>query len=137
MANLTTTEIDIGQLELGECEHEDGTVNFSGADTLVRGTILARHTGNLKLQIYVKGGSSNGDGVPECVLAHDLVATGSGDLPCRVIIKGTVNKRRLVIDAQGDDSAIDATVRDLLRDHGITPVIVDQVGGALFTDEDS
>jgi len=137
MSNMTVTDIDTGDVELDESEFEDGVINFSGADTLVRGTILARHTGTLKWQIYVKGGSSNGNGTPQGVLSHELVATGSGDLPLRAMIKGTVNTRRLVIDADGDASNIDATVRDLLRAHGITPVDVDQVGGASFTDEDS
>src|SRR5688572_23829377 len=137
MANMTVTSIDIGDLELERAEFEDGLINFSGADLLVRGTILARHTGTLKFQIYVKGGSSNGNGVPQGVLANDVEATASGDKPVRVMIRGLVNKKRLVIDAQGDDSAIDATVRDLLREHNITPVDVDQIGGALFTDEDS
>lgn len=137
MANLTTTEVDIGDLELERSEFEDGVINFGGADVLARGCILARNTSTLKWQIYVKGGSSNGNGTPQGVLSHEVTATGSGDLPVRVMIKGTVNVNRLIIDAQGDASAIDATVRDLLREHNITPVDVDQVGGALFTDEDS
>jgi hypothetical protein len=137
MANLTTTEIDIGDVQLERGEFEDGVINFGGADTLVRGTILARNTSTLKWQIYVKGGSSNGDGVPEGILSHLVEATGSGDLPVRVMIRGLVNTNRLVIDADGDASNVDATVRDLLRDHGITPVNVEQIGGALFTDEDS
>jgi hypothetical protein len=137
MANMTVTDIDIGDLQLERGEFEDGVFNFSGADTLVRGTILARHTGTLKWQLYVKGGSSNGNGVPQGILSHLVEATGSGDLPVRVMIRGLVNTNRLVIDADGDASNIDATVRDLLREHNITPVNVEQIGGALFTDEDS
>ena len=137
MANLTTTEIDIGDVELERSEFEDGVINFSGADVLARGTILARNTSTLKWQIYVKGGSSNGNGVPQGVLSHEVEALGSGDLPVRVAIRALVNVNRLIIDADGDASNIDATVRDLLREHNITPVDVRQVGGALFTDEDS
>lgn len=134
---MTVTEIDIGDVELERSEFEDGVINFGGADVLVRGTILARHTGTLKWQIYAKGGSSNGNGVPQGILSHKVEATGSGDLPVRVAIRALVNVNRLVIDADGDASNIDGTVRDLLREHNITPVDVDQIGGALFTDEDS
>jgi hypothetical protein len=137
MANMTVTDIDTGDLEFDECEYEDGVVNFSGADTLARGTILARHSGTLKFQIFQKGGSSNGNGTPVAVLSHELVATASGDLPCRAIVHGDVNVNRLIIDADGDASNIDAAVRDQLRDYKITPVDVKQNAGALFTDEDS
>jgi hypothetical protein len=42
-----------------------------------------------------------------------------------------------VIDADGDDRSIDGAVMDQLRDYKITALDVEQVGGALFTDEDS
>lgn len=137
MANLTTTDIDNGDLELETSDYEDGVINFGGADTLVRGTILARDSSTLKFRLFVKGGSTNENGIPKAVLAHELVATGSGDLPCRAIVRGKVNVHRLVIDADGDDSNIDGPVRDKLRDYGVTPCDVTQLGGALLTDEDS
>lgn len=137
MSNRETTDIDIGELTLDRCEFEDGVIAFGGADVLARGTILARHSGNGKFQIFVKGGSSNGNGTPKAVLDHELIATGAGDLPVRAIVDGKVNKRRLIIDADGDDSNIDGAVLDQLRDYKITALEVEPVGGALFTDEDS
>lgn len=137
MSNMEVTDIDIGSLllETGECE--DGLINFSGADVLAAGTILARHSGTLKFQIFAKGGSSNGNGIPKGVLTYEVTATGSGDVAVRVLVEGKVNKNRLVIDADGDDSNIDGAVLDQLRDYKITAVDVQQLGGALFTDEDS
>ena len=40
---------------------------------------------------------------------------------------GEVNENRLIIDADGDNSNVDATVRDLLRQTGIEPVDVQQL----------
>lgn len=137
MANIVTTEIDTGDLEIGPCEYEDGLINFSGADLLVRGTILARDSSTLKFRIFVVGGSTNENGIPKAVLAHDVEATGSGDLAVRAIVEGNVNQDRLVIDADGDASNVTAAVRDKLRDYKITCSEVTQLDGAIFTDEDS
>jgi len=127
MANITTTNIDNGPIVLQEDLSEDGLVTFAGADVFAPGTILARHTGTLNWQLYVKGGSSNGNGVPQGVLSYELEADGAGDLPARIITAGKLNKRRLIIDADGDDSNIDATVTDLLREHGLLAEDVQQL----------
>ncbi len=137
MANLETTEIDTGTFLLETGEQEDGLLTFAGADTYVKGTILARHSGNGKFVLFVKGGSSNGNGVAKAVLLDDTTATGAGDVMVRALVEGRVVKSRLVIDADGDDSNIDGAVMDGLRDYGITPVIVGQLDGASYTDEDS
>jgi hypothetical protein len=124
---LTNTALDLGTVQVRDCEFRDELINFAGADTLVEGTILARDSSTLKLRLFVKGGSTNGNGIPKAVLAHELVVTASGDKACRVIIKGEVDKNRLVIDADGDDSNVDAAVVDQLRDYGITPVPVKEL----------
>jgi len=126
--SLTNTSLDLGSVQIRDCEFRDELINFSGADVLAEGTILARDSSTLKLRLFVKGGVTNGNGIPKVVLAHSLVATASGDLACRVIIKGEVDKNRLVIDADGDDSNVDAAVVDQLRDYGITPVLVKELG---------
>lgn len=127
MADFELTKIDNGSVEHRDGEFRDEVINFSGADTLLKGTILARHTGTLKLQKYVKGGSSNGNGVPVCVLTHEIVADASGDAALRVLVQGVVNKNRLVIDADGDASNVDATVLDLLSKTNITAIDVQQL----------
>lgn len=127
MVNLVTTVIDNGSFELRDGEFRDELVTFAGADTFAPGTILARDTGTDKLVLFVKGGSTAGNGIPNSVLAHELVATGAGDESARVMIKGTVNRGRLVIDSDGDASNIDGVVVDELGARGITAIEVEQL----------
>lgn len=127
MANSTITNVDSGSVEISGGEFQDDTITFAGADTFVSGTILARDTGTNKLVIYVKGGVAAGNGIPCVVLTTDVVATGAGDESARVMIKGNVNKSRLVIDADGDASNVDAVVVDELRARGITSIAVSQL----------
>jgi hypothetical protein len=127
MADFDLTKIDNGSVELKNGEFRDEVYNFSGADELAAGTILARHTGTLKLQKYVKGGSSNGNGTPVAVLTYAVSKDGSGDVAMRPLIHGCVNKNRLVIDADGDASNVDATVLDLLAKTGIVAEDVEQL----------
>lgn len=127
MSNLINTTLDLGTVQIGHCEFRDELVTLAGADELAEGTILARDSSTLKLRLFVKGGSTNGNGIPKVVLAHALSAAGSGDHAVRVISRGDVAKNRLVIDADGDDSNIDGAVIDQLRDYGITPVASKQL----------
>lgn len=127
MPNPTITSLDVGSGIVGTPDVQDAVINFAGADVLKPLTLLARHTGTLKLQIYVKGGVSNGNGVPVALTLGEVVATGVGDVPVRAIFGGSVVQERLVIDAQGDGSAVDATVLDLLRSTGIRPVPTQQL----------
>jgi len=127
MANLVRTVIDNGDVIVERGEFEDGLLEFAGADTFVAGTIIARNTSNDKFQLYVKGGSSNGNGVPVAILVNEEVRTGVGDNPVRLMMDGIVNEKRLVIDADGDNSNVDGAVRDLLRQTGIVPIPVEQL----------
>lgn len=122
MPNPVKTTIDTGSVEIKNGEFRDELITFAGADTLAAGTILARDSVSLKLVIYVKGGSTNENGIPKAVLTYPVVAAGAGDVRARVMIKGEIVKSRLIIDAQGDDSQVDAAVIDRLRDYGINPI---------------
>lgn len=137
MANSTTTEIDTGSLQIGQCEHEDGLLTAAGPATFKKGMILARDSVSLKYVVFVKGGNTNENGIPKGVLPSEHVAAGAGDLPVRPIISGVVNKDRLVIHADGDASNVDAKVVDQLRDYKITAQDVRQTAGALPEVEDS
>lgn len=118
---MQTTNYDFSQVAQGNNSYEDNVIAFGGADTLVKGTIIARNTSTLKLQIYVKGGSTNGNGVPVGVLENEVVATGAGDVACRPIMTGLIDSSKLIIDADGNGSNVDATVLDLLRQTGLVP----------------
>jgi hypothetical protein len=126
--SMTKTTIDNGSVELEGGEFRDELITFAGTDTFAAGTILARDSVSLKLVLFVKGGSTNQNGIPKAVLTYPVSRTGAGDVKGRVLIAGKVNKNRLIIDADGTDANIDAAVIDQLRDYGIDPVDVQQLG---------
>jgi hypothetical protein len=102
-------------------------ITFAGAATLLAGCILARDTSTQKMVIFVKGGSTNGNGIPAAVLLYPVTAAGAGDVMSDVLILGGVRKERLVINADANDSSIDGIVIDQLRAKGITPVTTQQL----------
>lgn len=115
------TSINVGSVALGDEALRDELLTFGGAATVVAGTILARDSVSLKLVPFVKGGSTNQNGVPKAVIGYDVVAAGAGDVPVRAIVFGKVNKNRLIINADGTGANIDGAVLDQLRAFGITP----------------
>jgi hypothetical protein len=127
MANITVTNVDLGSVDLEGAICRDELVTFAGADTFAAGTILARSTASDKLVLFVKGGVTAGNGVPKAVLLYDVVATGASDVKARACVRGRVNKNRLIIDSDGDDSNIDGAVLDQLRDYGIVATDVEQL----------
>lgn len=127
MANLTITNNNIGSSVLEGARFQDDTLNLAGADTMAPGTILARDSVSDKLVIFVKGGTTNENGIPKVILTHEVVATGAGDFAVRVGVAGKYRKERLIIDADGDDSNIDAVVKDQLRNYGLVPLNVQEL----------
>jgi len=127
MSNLTATNIDNGSVFIDCGEFEDGLLTFAGAGTVVEGTILAVDSVSLKYVPFVKGGSTNENGIPKAVLTYDVVAAGAGDEVIRAGIEGYVRIDKLVIAADGDSSNVDKAVQDQLRDYGITPRTVSEL----------
>lgn len=127
MPNITITNNDLNSPILEGADFRDEVITFAGADTLAPGTILARDSVSLKLVIFVKGGATNENGIPKAILSYEVTATGAGDVPVRAAIAGKYRKEKLIIDADGDDSAIDGEVIDQLRAYGLTPVNVDEL----------
>jgi hypothetical protein len=58
----------------------------------------------------------------------DVEALAAGDAGARVLVEGRVNRNRLIIAADGSGVNITPAILDQLRDYGITPVDVQQVG---------
>lgn len=127
MANITITDNDLNSPVLEGADFRDDTLTFAGADTFVPGTILARDSVSLKLVPFVKGGVTNENGIPKAILTYEVSATGAGDVLVRAAVAGKYRKEKLVIDADGDDSNVDAAVIDQLRDYGLTPINVDEL----------
>ena len=119
MANLTVTNVDLGALVLFDPRYDDDVFTGAASTTYLEGTLLARDSSTLKLIPYVKGGTTNGNGIPVAILTPELVTDGAGDYPLRPLLKGEVRADKLIIAADGDNSNVDAGVLDLLRDFGI------------------
>jgi hypothetical protein len=115
--NPNIENFDLAQVFTKKGPMRDDEVTFAGAGTLIAGTILARDSVSKKLIPFVKAGVTNEDGIPKYILHVDLVAAGAGDEPVRVAQSGEVNKTKLIILADGDDSNVDADVLDQLRNY--------------------
>ena len=127
MPNIEITNNDLGNVILEGADFRDDLLTFGGAATVLAGTILARDSVSLKLVPFVKGGSTNENGIPKAIITYDVTADGAGDIAVRDAVSGKYRKERLVIDADGDDSNVDAAVIDQLRDYGLVPIDVDEL----------
>ncbi|MES1178954.1 MAG: head decoration protein [Myxococcales bacterium] len=129
MAVVTRTTIDNGSVIAPgyKQQTQQEPVTFGGAGTLLQGTILARDSSTLKLVPFVKGGVTNGNGIPKAVLLYPVTATGAGDVQADALVSGGVRLERLVINADGNAANIDGAVRDQLRAFDIVPVTTQQL----------
>jgi hypothetical protein len=128
MANSTITNVDIGNVVLQDADFRDELLTFGGAGTVLEGTILARDSVSGKLVPFVKGGVTNENGIPKAIVTYDVVGAGAGDVAIRAGVAGKYRKERLVIDADGDASNVDDVVIDQLRDYGLAPIDVQELG---------
>ncbi len=124
---MTITNNDLGSVILKEGEFRDDLLTFSAAATVLEGTILARDSVSLKLVPFVKGGSTNENGIPKAILTYDVTATGAGDEAIRDMVSGSVRAGRLIIDADGDNSNVDNVVLDQLRDYSLVAIDVQEL----------
>lgn len=111
-------------LVMGVHEDRRETVTFGGTATYVYGTIYARATDTGTLIPYVKGGSTNGNGVPVAIqLDASINRTGAGTVTgVLVLTAGKVRRDKLVILADGNATNIDAVVMSLLQSQNISAV---------------
>ncbi len=126
--NLTVTNNLLGNVILKDVESQNDVFEFTGAATILEGTILARDSVSGNLIPFVKGGAVNDNGIPKAILTFEISATGAGTLNIRALIDGTVRKERLVIfgDTPGDVN-IDDVVKDQLRDFSIVALSVKEL----------
>ncbi len=100
----------------------DGTTNFIVGDKF---TLTVAASG--KIVPFEKDGAG-GAQIPKYIITDALTSTGAGDYPTRLLISGRVRKGDLVIDSDGDDSNVDQTVIDQLRDFTMLPESITQLG---------
>jgi len=115
MANISIETNSLRTIVVWDPVYQTDTLTLAGADTIAAGTILARDSSSLKLVLFVKGGSTNENGIPKAILNQEIVVTGAGDSAVSPLISGRVRKGDLIIDADGDDTNIDAAVIELAQ----------------------
>ena len=125
--NMTVTNCDTGNVILGNTQFDDGLLTFSGAGTVKSGTLLARDSVSGKFVPFVKGGTTNGNGIVKAIMTYDVTATGAGDKSIRPAIAGEFRKERLIIAADGNATNVDAAVLDAMRDYGLVAISVKQL----------
>ena len=124
---MTATNCDTGNVILSNTQFDDGLLTFTGAGTVKSGTLLARDSVSGKFVPFVKGGTTNGNGVVKAIMTYDVTATGAGDKSIRPAIAGEFRKERLIIAADGNATNVDAAVLDAMRDYGLVAISVKQL----------
>lgn len=126
MGNSVITNCDSGSFEISGGVFEDDSLTFGAAGTVKSGTILARDSVSLKLVPFVKGGSTNENGIPKAIVTYAVVATGAGNLPVRVMVGGTGSYSRAIIHADGTNANIDKKVIDSVRQYAKINLLKEQ-----------
>lgn len=126
--SMTVTNVDLGNVILQDAKFRDELLTFAAGGTVKEGTILARDSASGKLVPFVVGGVTNENGIPKAIVTYDVTATAAGDVAIRAGVAGGYRKERLVIDADGDASNITDAILDQLRDYGLVPVNVAELG---------
>lgn len=121
------TEIVSSVPMLANSRYRDEVLTFAAAGPKLAGTLLARAVDGIALVPFVKG-AVDSTGVPLAILAYDLEATAPGNVAFRAAIAGEYRKQYLIIEADGDDSNIDNSVLDALRDFGLVALDVHTLG---------
>lgn len=124
---IANTEINSSVVMLANNRYRDEIMTFAAPGTMPAGTLLSR-TAAGKMVPYVKGGEGP-LGVPVAVTGYELTAAATGDVPFRAIVAGELRKNYLIIAADGDDSNIDNSVLDALRNYGLVALDVHEMGG--------
>lgn len=125
--SMTVTNINLRNPILADAEFRDELLTLAGADVIAPGTILARDSVSQKLVLFVKGGSTNQNGIPKAILTYQVTSTGAGDVPIRAGVSGKFRKEKLIIDADGTGANVDAAVLDQLRDYSLVSVNVTEL----------
>lgn len=126
MANLNSTPVDQGSVQVRNCSFKDELVTFAGAGTLAAGTLLARLADTLAVAASAVSGGGNGTVSLATVVAGQVPLVGVYTLTCLLAI--TNGGKWSLKDPNG---AIIAD--DLEQTVGAGAATVFNVGGLQFT----
>lgn len=99
----------------------DGSTDFVAGDFF---TLTVAADGSL---VPFNPAGAGGDQYPLAVLTYEVTKSGAGTEPIRALVAGEVNKRRLIIDADGDGDNITNAILDQLRSYGIVAIDTQQL----------
>jgi hypothetical protein len=127
MANLTSTALDQGSVQVSGCECRDELVTFAGAATYPEGTLLARRTDTIAVTASAVSGGGNGTVTAASVVEGPVVPlVGVYTLTCMLAV--TNGGKWKLTDPNG---AIIAD--DLEQTVGAGAATIFEVGGLIFT----
>lgn len=132
MANPVITNNDTSQIQVYDAVYdESGIVVFAGLDTFAAGTIMARKaSGTANAGYWVicaPNTGSDGAEIPKGVLTYSLYKSGSGNAYAHIMIKGEVDKSKLLFD---DGTTVAASHLAYLSDVGIIARTASEMGVA-------
>lgn len=107
----TTTVVSAGGLQFTVT---DGSTAFVAGDYFDLPVVV----GSLAYVPFAVDGAA-GAQIPKAVSLSEVVATGAGDFPLGVMLKGKVRTDRLIIDGSDAGAGITDEIKDLLRDYEI------------------
>jgi hypothetical protein len=126
VATELTMTVGAGAATVFEVAGLQFTVTDGATDFVVGDKFALTVVANNKMVVFDKAGAG-GAQLPVQILTYEVTAAGAGDEPIRSGVAGQYRKDRLVIDADGDASNVDATVIDQLRDYGLVPIDVQEL----------
>lgn len=100
----------------------DGSADFAAGDSF---TLTVTADG--KVVPYDPTSGAGGVQTPYAVLAYQIVAAGAGNIPCRPIVAGEIDRSKLIIDADGTGVNVTDSVVAALRAMGIIATDVAQL----------
>lgn len=114
---------DDGSVDLFDTIYDDIIIKFTGAATLLAGTILAKDTADTTYIPYDPGGAGD-ELIPSAIIRDEVVVTGAGNINQRGIVSGQVVLERVVVDGAGVPDTNDVAA---LRQTGIIAIPVRQL----------
>lgn len=100
----------------------DGSTDFAVGDTF---TLTVAADGDL---VPFATDGVGGAGIPLAILTYEVVTTGAADVAIRAGVSGSYRKERLVIDGSAAGVGITNAIIDQLRDYGLVPIDVTELG---------
>lgn len=105
------------------------TINDGGTDFALGDTFTLPVVTNSDKLVPFNPAGAGGAQFPTHILTYEVSRTGAGDVKVRALVKGEVDKNRLIIDVDGSNANVTTTVIQQLRELGIIVTDVQSLSG--------